>query len=298
MYFSIAERLSSEQSAVGAFISYIDRQGRFEQDCNGFATALVLRDLPDAPGLELIRHRALDFLESCASPCIHGAFGFWPADQRPVWAQRVPEDVDDTAVLTLELAKHGRRTLEQVQQTVYEVLMPTLVTDIDPYGPPWIRSLVFPTWLGLDGHRCNPVDCCVNTNTAALLHWCGLAHLPGYAEACEMIAAGLEWAASGPFEMRLPRLSALTPYYPNPNELLQALRHAVSCGTVELQPALEHLFVLLGGITLPPRLQEALFGLTYRGPYWRCPALNLARELARSQNSQSSRRKHEDGLVE
>lgn len=288
MEFSIAENLAAEQSAAGAFYSYIDRQAHFEQDSNGFATALVLRSmrtLHDASGLEPIRRLALDFLESCASPHISGAFGFWPADQRPVWAQRVSEDVDDTAVLTLELAMHGRRTLGQVQQTVYEILMPALVTEIDPYGPPWIRSLVFPTWLSRDGRSRNPVDCCVNANTAALLRWCGLAHLPGYAEACEMIAAGLEWAASGPPETRLSRLGALTPYYPIPIEFLQALKHAVSsCGTAELQPALERLLALLDGITSPPHLKGVLCGNAYRGPYWRCLALNLAREFAHPPN--------------
>ncbi len=195
----------------------------------------------------------------------------------------MPEDIDDTAVLTLELAIHGRLIVKQVQNMVYEVLMPTLLTEINPLDPPWIRPLVFPTWLGGEGHRSNPVDCCVNANTVALLRWCGLTQLPGYVEGNAMITAALEWAAKGSAKLQLARLVSLTPYYPNPFEFLQAIKHAISCGTVELQSARGSLSALLAGITIPSRVHGSLCGRAYCGPYWRCPALNLVRELVSSQ---------------
>src|ERR1044071_1724239 len=149
------ERLSKNQAAEGGFISYIDFRDHQEEDCNSFSTALVLRGLrrlPISQELGIIHQRALDFLESCASPSVLGAFGSWPPGKRPTWSHCIPEDVDDTAIVTLELAIHGRRSREQVQNVVYEVLVPLLVTEVDPLGPPWIQSLVFPTWLG-DGSK-------------------------------------------------------------------------------------------------------------------------------------------------
>lgn len=283
----LAQLSAQQDPASGAFLSVIHGRGTPQPDCNGFATALVLRALrqrcaaaPDlTAALQPLTQRALDFLETCADPQLPGAFGFWPASTRPAWARRVPADVDDTAIFNLELARGGRRSPAQLQQVVFEALMPHLLTDPDPYGPPWIRPLAFGTWLGdPGGARANPVDCCANANAAALLRECGLAHLPGYAEACASITAGLEWAAQGsPGPPRLARLQALTPYYPDPAEFAQALRHAAACGVSELQPALQHLETLRAGLEVPPPQRGALCGNAYRGPFWHCAALTLAR---------------------
>ena len=174
----LARPLALLQDLSGAFHRSIVSKDRCVDDCNGFATALVLRAMRHysaAPELEALRQRALDFLESCASPQLPGAFGFWPLSQRPAWACRVPADIDDTAVINLEPAIHGRRSLIDVQRVFYEVLLPNLLVDVDPYGPPWMIPLVFPTWLAPDSqHRPNPVDCCVNTNVLALMAYAGL----------------------------------------------------------------------------------------------------------------------------
>jgi hypothetical protein len=155
---------------------------------------------------------------------------------------------------------------------VYDILAPSLLTDIDPFGPPWIQSLVFPTWLGSGSERHNVVDCCVNTNVVALMSWCGLTHLPGYGEACTMIDAGLDWAGDN-----MRRLASLTPYYPNPVEFYRALLHAVSAGVVGLQSAVRRLETILSRHTLPADLVNVLCGNAYGLPFWRCPALELAR---------------------
>ncbi len=287
----LLRQLTAQQDPqTGAFTAQIDWHGSSETDCNGFATALVLRSLRRLTSahpnlvkpLTPLTCRGLDFLERCAVPSMPGAFGFWPVDARPAWARRMPADVDDTAIFNLELALSGRRTDEELQCVVYQVLMPTLLTDPHPYSPPWFRPLVFPTWLsspGRLGTGANPVDCCVNANVTALLRWCKLPHLPGYAEACAMITAGLEWVEQGmqTEQAVLLRLSTLTPYYPNPFEFEHALQHAVTCGVLELEPALNRLRNLLSNLHVPQSELGAICGNAYCGPYWRCTALTLVR---------------------
>jgi hypothetical protein len=277
--------LRAEQAPSGAFCCTIVYADHKEQDGNGFATALVLRGLRrlgHSPGLDGTRRRALDFLERCADPEIPGAYGFWPIAERPPWAQGIPADSDDTAVLALELYRHERRTLRQTRDTVYEVLVPRLLTHFDRSGPPWIRPLTFPTWLSRDGaRRANPVDCCVNANVLALMAVCGLQHLPGYDESCAMIAAALAWAAAPEkgledvARQRTLRLRTLTPYYPDPAAFLTAVTHAVACGVDALQPALERLRDLCVQARPPAAARGALCSNAYGGYIWRCRALDL-----------------------
>ena len=269
---ALAQHLGGWQTASGAFTSRIVFGEREEDDANGFVTALVLRHLPALPELDALSRRALDFLERCESTSLPGAFGFWPVGERPAWAGRVPTDIDDTAIMNLELARHARRSREAAQRVVYERLMPSLLSEVTQPAPPWIIPLVFPTWLAEGSHRQNPVDCCVNANVVALMRWCGLTALPGYQEACAMIDAALAWAGDD-----MMRLTTLTPYYPNPQELLYALSHAVACGVKELGQAHARLSTLMARHLVPPRLQGVVCGNAYRGPYWVCPALEALR---------------------
>jgi hypothetical protein len=279
MSVTLADQLAAHQTSKGAFKSHIVFKGREEEDSNGCITALTLRALrrtlaPNAvPG---VRGLALDFLEQCESSRWQGAFGFWPERERPRWAQRVPPDFDDTAIINLELLLAGRRTREETQRVVYELLVPRLRTDVRDLDPPWIHSLVFPTWLTDDSHRANPVDCCINANVAALMAATGLTHLPGYRECFAMIAAGLEWAGNS-----WRRLSSLTPYYPRPRELLLALEN-VSYAAKEIHPCSEKLRSLLSGLQEPLQHREAVCSRVYGGVYWRSPALELARGFAGS----------------
>jgi hypothetical protein len=272
---SLLTNVASYQAANGAFVSWIVQRNGEIEDCNGFATALVLRALRqrgDISEREPLCQAALDFLESCESPDQVGAFGFWPVQQRPIWAQRVPSDVDDTAVINLELAQYGRRTLDEVRAVVYGLLMAHLVQNERCPGPPWLRPLVFPTWIGKGGKAANPVDCCVNANVVALMACTGLTHLPGYSEACCMIADAIAWAGDSPLRIR-----SLTPYYPRPTEFLYALDHAIACGAVELQAPRDQLAKVCAGATVDRLDSEAICSNAYGGPIWRCPALSLIR---------------------
>jgi hypothetical protein len=250
------------------------RDGRVETDENAFTTALVLREL--TPGDERVQG-ALDFLERCADPALAGAFGFWPRDERPAWARRVPPDCDDTAVVALELLRAGRRTVDDT----IDVLMASLITEVARFGPAWIRPLTFPTWL--DGHfrsRANPVDCAVNANVLALLAYCGLQALPGYAESIAMIEGAVASIAHRAPRDRALWLHSLTPYYPDPRVFALMLDHAVRCGAVELRPAGAALRALLGPADGP----LVLCGNAYGGPLWRCQTFE--RQINGSPNRQ------------
>lgn len=226
------------QSAGGAFLSLVCHGGRVRADWNGFTTALVVRALANAPDLEVINEalrRALDFLKDCESPERPGAFGFWPRLGRPDWAIGVTEDADDTAVIALELFRHGRLRLQDLRRIVCKTLLRHRLDVVQETHPPWVRQGVFLTWL--DGRvRRNPIDCCVNANAIALMARAGLTHLPGYSEACAMIMDGIDWAGRS-----WDRARALAPYYPDPKELHSAIAHAVDSGAIDCLPALQML---------------------------------------------------------
>jgi hypothetical protein len=272
----LAGRLRAEQ-AGGAFACTIHhKDGRIEPDRNGFATALVLRELPRAPELAGVTASALDYLERCADPRLRGAYGFWPLDERPPWAHAVPPDCDDSAVIALELLRAGRRSAD----ATVDLLLASLVTEAPRVGPAWIRAFCFPTWLDAEfRRRDNAVDCAVNANVLALLAVCGLQHLPGYAESVAMIEAALAHAAAIDLDLRELALRSLTPYYPDPRVFEIVLAFAIECGAGELRGAHRRLRDVLG---VPAATRLALCGNAYAGPIWHCPALDLVRGLTRA----------------
>ena len=278
----LAAALRAEQDGGGAFACRVThRDGREELDHNAFATALVLRELARLPayrGMDGVRRRALDFVERCADARIPGAYGFWPTAERPPWGRSVPADCDDTAVVSLELMRAGRRTAQSTRDTVYDVLVAALRTDVPACGPVWVRGLTFPTWLGPDfRERANPIDCAVNANVLALMARCGLAHLPGYAEAIAMIGAAVAWVQRGPAAERPLRLASMTPYYPDARVVGIILAHAVACGVDGLRPAAQRLRMLLRSSMYG---DHVLCGNAYGGPAWRCAAFELVRGAA------------------
>lgn len=261
------------QSDDGAFLSLVSFGARTEADWNGFTTALVIRALarvPDIPSLSEARMRALDFLQRCESPERAGAFGFWPRAQRPGWGVRMTEDADDTAVIALELFRHGRLSLQDIRRIVCKVLFPYRLDSTREPLPPWMRRGVFLTWLHR-GVQFNPIDCCVNANVVALMSAAGLMHLPGYSEACAMIRDGIRWANQS---WELAR--ALVPYYPDARELIHALHLAVECGAKACAPALQVLreFPLEGE---PHGALRLIFGSSDGSVVWTSPVLAAAR---------------------
>lgn len=272
--------VDAEQAASGAFPCTIDWGGGVvTPDENGFATALVVRRMRrlgiTSPSVE----RALDFLETCAAEPA-GAFAFWPPSPRPAWAAGLPPDADDTAVITLELLAHGRRTRDQARDALVEVLVASAQGRPLLPGPPWWRAGVFPTWLRLDGvDRDHVLDCGVNANVVALMAVLDARDLPGYDEAVDMVVAAVGWCAQGVVADAALRADSIAPYYASPSAVLEILDDAVWCGAAELAGARDTFAALVGDI---PRDVTALWRNAYGGPVWRCRALGLLAGTATS----------------
>ena len=271
------ERVAALQRADGAFASVVFARGQPATDVNGFATACVLRALRgvEASSLEPVRGRALDFLAACASPTVPGAYGFWPADARPAWAASVPADVDDTALVLVELLRHGRITRDAALRALCTAVMPCRVRPNEcECLPSWAVAGCFGTWMAPSpGERRMPVvDVCANANVAALMALLEGTHLPGYAEACEVIGRALAWAGAD-----RARLASTTPFYPAVVSLAEALEHAVECGATALAPAARR----ARAIAREARDEDAgCCASAYGDVVWRCPALDEARAIA------------------
>lgn len=263
------------QDTDGCFPSEVAGPDWTHTDRNGFTTAMVLRalrDLPNESAIERVRSTALDFVERCRSRQTPWAFGFWPEHMRPAWSPRLPADIDDTAIITIELMRHGRLSRRNGLRTVCSVLIPNrIIIREGQLHPPWVMSGAFPTWIGQQD-KPNIVDCCINANAAALMALVGGTHLPGYQEAVSTILNGIAWAGHDPIRHR-----TLTPFYPSIHELLDSVEHAVECGAKPLSSALNQLRFVIGdrGREVPPECCSSSYGATV----WRCRALEEARLL-------------------
>jgi hypothetical protein len=265
--------LAGMQDPDGCFPSQVSGEGWTRPDRNGFTTAMVLRALRDMPSdarVVRLRSAALDFIERCRSSQVQEAFGFWPEDLRPDWAPRLPPDLDDTAIMTVELIRYGRLSQRHGLHAVCTVLIPNRVgRQVAEIRPSWIMPGAFLTWAAGQGSK-NVVDCCVNANAAALMALVGTAHLPGYEDAVSSVLQGIAWAGDNPRRQR-----AITPFYPSIHALREAVEHAVACGALSLAPALEHLNQMIGNRPAPLECCSSAYGATV----WRCRALDAARAL-------------------
>lgn len=213
-------------SVLPGFVSStVVMQGRTEQDCNGFFTALAVRSLRTR-GYPLA-DKMLDALESCRSP--QGGFRFWPAGTRPQWVPVLPDDTDDTALMILELYLAGRLAWHDARRIACHTIGKYRVRRLDWPGPVWRRVGVFKTWHR-DTSETDLIDCTATANAIALLATLGLQAIPGYAEACAMLADAIKWAGYSTI-----RATSLSPFYPNPAEFVLALEHAITCGAHELR---------------------------------------------------------------
>lgn len=281
--------VAAAQDPDGCFASWLEpASGPRVADRNGFVTALVLRTLrgviPRADTAPFA-DRALDWLERCRSTTLPGAFGFWPESGRPAWAAGLPPDADDTAVLTAELLRHGRLDRAAALRVVCRVLLPARSDPRAP-RPDWVTPGSFLTWLGPPPGRrsrpwpANPVDCCVNANVVALLASLDASHLPGHDAAVETVRRGVAWAGDEP-----ARWSALTPFYPGPHSLAEALAHAVECGAEALRAAAEQATRAAAAVAdrpataRPPGLRPELRS-AYGRTTWYAPVLDDARLVA------------------
>lgn len=270
----LAETFAAQLSN-GAFPSTVCFGERTVADANGFVTALVLRELnrisKNVPREIVVR--ALDFLESCASVSVAGAFNFYPQNSQPQWINRLPDDADDTAVIALELLRGKRLNRTNLIKKTCVALDKFRLQRVGSLAPPWLQRGVFLTWLSAE-NRLNTVDCAVNANIAALLATLNLKHWRGYSETCAMIEAGIRWAGNSP-----PKARALTPFYPHPAELKRSVQHAVDCGAAELQMSLQ--LLEQPGWTQSQTIieEQTVFSSAYGLIVWRSPVLQKLRLL-------------------
>lgn len=277
--------LGALQHPDGGFASIVTSPRGRGVDLNGFVAAMVLRwlrHLPNTPEWTEIRHRALDWLWTCRSTHVPGAFVFWPDEARPSWARMVPADVDDTAIMLVELLRHDRLDRAAVLRSVCNAIVPCRVGSTDVVMlPPWVVPGSFFTWIAAAAPdptsrkpATNVVDCCVNANVVALMSQLEAEHLPGYDAAVQTVQNGLQWAGEDG-----RRLASLTPFYPSPRSLADAVEHAIECGADALREGLRRL------TGVPPDVLDANAGAcrsAYGGTIWHAPAIDLARAIARS----------------
>lgn len=255
-----------------------------EVDRSGFVAAMVLRSLrhePNSPGIAEVRRRSLDWLWTCRSSRVPGAFMFWPEDVRPPWATTVPPDVDDTVIMLGELLRHGRIDRIAALRSLCTVVLPHRVTPSETWAlPDWVAAGSFFTWIvpagspHSHGRPINVIDCCVNANVVALMSMLDARHLPGFDAAVETVLHGLSWAGEDQ-----SRLKSLSPFYPSLASLADALEHAVECGADALRAGLRHVRSLAADL-----LEDdgALCSSAYGRSAWDARALGLARSITRS----------------
>jgi hypothetical protein len=259
----------------GAFLSYASLSAGPTEDHNGFATALVLdclRQAPDLPAILAARDRALLFLQSCADPSCTGRFGFYATGKQPGWmAPRLAYDADDTALFNLALLRAARVDSAEVVRVIHDILRPFRLTFRSERSDPWHRVGALETWLDSRTYR-NPVDCTVNVNVLTLLHASG-ADWPEAAAITEMLFAAVDWA--GALKARAAKLS---PWYPDPIEFVFAVERAAKASVPQMA-ALSDRLQRLDWVARDKAKNLPICGSSDGRIVWTCPALLTARAI-------------------
>lgn len=206
------------------FVASVVRHPRWERpDRNGFVTGQAVRAVRLGGGE--VPPRWLAALEACRVS--RDGFSFWPRGGAPAWAPRLVADVDDTALMTLELLHAGRLTPAEARGIACRGVAAFRAHRVAA-GPPWIRPGMFAVWQRPGGTR-HLVDCTAAANALALLAATDLTAVAGAVETIRAITDGVAWADGDPL-----RLASLSPFYPEPDDLRNALAHAVGEGLGEL----------------------------------------------------------------
>ncbi len=240
-------------------------EGRFP-DRNGFTTALAVRAL--RRGGRNSPCSMLEALERCRIP--EGGFGFWPTDMRPSWAPLLPADADDTAIMTMELFLAGRLSLTEARRIACLTIGKHRISRLPQLRPPWLRTGVFSTWHRR-GIAFDLIDCTAIANALALFAVLDLGTIPGVRASAELLRDAIAWA--GDDELRA---CSLSPFYPDPVELVLALENAIDAGATDLVEA--HALAVCtqwgqGAETRVAHEDHRVCSSPYGASVWRSPAL-------------------------
>lgn len=252
--------------ADGVVPSVFEHRGLQRADRNGFVGALAVRALRRQG--RAVPAAMLDALERCRTG--EGGFGFWPVHARPAWAPALPGDADDTAIMLFELLRAGRIDIDAARRTACRTIGRHRIATLPLLRPPWLRTGVFSTWHRA-GRTHDVIDCTATANVLALLAALSLDHLPGAPAATAMLADAVAWAGDAP-----ARAASLSPFYPDPAELVLALTHAVEAGAHALRPVRDAAASSAWGRDAETRTHDSAHpacGSAYGIAVWRAPAL-------------------------
>lgn len=275
--FELVNKVLAEQAPNGAFYATVLHHGKRFLDANGRFTCLIISELEKLPQEEPIAEaieRGLEYLIRCRRKADASLFNFYPEGEVPKWAKNQNASrTDDTALAALTLHRHGMMSSVDLEEVVIALDEHRLVTRPDN-AQPWIYPGAYQTWL--DSRICpNPVDCCVNANIATFLRATGRDDHPGYRSATATVVAGVCEAMEKPMLTKF-----LSPYHPDPNELLQAMRRAVVVGVTEFESLVEE-----AGTRLKPWRRNAglapVLGNNNNQTLWFSHGLQMARTAGR-----------------
>lgn len=228
----VVSAVLAAQAASGAFVSWVGLRDGPMRDENGFVTAITCELLwpwRRDPGVAAALDRAFGFLQRCRAGDATAGYGFYPADAYPGWMTvRLPPDADDTALIGCVLYRYGRLDRRGLRQLRHGPVARARLTYLDERSPGWHKTGISLTWIDDDAWH-NPVDLIVNVNVLTLLETNNKNCIDATATRA-MIGAALAWAGGS-----RARLGHLTPWYPDPAELLFALERARRLGVVGLE---------------------------------------------------------------
>ncbi len=251
---------------TGFIDSCMEAAGQRRPDRNGFVTALGVRALRrKGAGIPTAM---LDALERCRSP--GAGYGFWAPCARPEWAPRLPDDADDTAIMTLELHAAGRLSREEARRIVCLSIGRHRIAQLPLLRPPWLQTGVFSTWHRR-GIALDLIDCTAIANALAAFAALDLHEIPGVRASTAMLRDAVAWAGDDG-----TRACSLSPFYPEPAEFVLALQHAVEAGADELAPVYAAATRTPWGHDAETRVahdDHRVCSSPYGSAVWRSPAL-------------------------
>lgn len=222
-----------DQAPSGAFLSEVTLSDGRGQDENGFVTALCCEALwpwRHDPGIGAALERALTYLERCADPDQPLLYRFYPKAGHPDWiGVTLPPDADDTALIATVLHRYGRLSVAELRNIYHHALCQARIGFVSERSTYWHDPGGFETWICphvID----NKIDLTVNVNVLVLLEKI-CQPTPESNSIRGMLAKALDWMGESK-----ARAAQVTPWYPEPIELLYALERAARFGVQDLEP--------------------------------------------------------------